>query len=239
MSKTNILRDLLRSGTFLHLPSVYDPITARLVEAAGFEAAYVGGYVSGASRAIAEPLLTMSEQVAIAGAVAHSVGIPVLADAGAGFGEPLHTMRTVREFSRAGIAGIHIEDQLFPKRAHYHMYQVHTIPSEEFVAKIRYACRARDEIDEKFLIIARSDTCREFGVQEASGRINRAGDAGGRGPGHDPRWHRQIRIPPGEKISSFHCQHHRHTQRTPGRRGNKLPAGGQRNGYQMVRGANS
>ena len=100
MSKTNILRDLLRSGTFLHLPSVYDPITARLVEAAGFEAAYVGGYVSGASRAIAEPLLTMSEQVAIAGAVADSVSIPVLADAGAGFGEPLHTMRTVREFSR-------------------------------------------------------------------------------------------------------------------------------------------
>ncbi len=178
MSKTNILADLLRSGSFLHLPSVYDPITARLVEAAGFEATYVGGYVSGASRAVTEPLLTMTEQVAIAGEVANSVAIPVLADAGAGFGEPLHTMRTVREFSGAGIAGIHIEDQLFPKRAHYHKYQVHAIPTEDFVAKIRYACRARDEVDENFVIIARSDTCRELGLEEASGRINRAADAG-------------------------------------------------------------
>ncbi len=178
MPKTNMLRDLLRSGTFLHLPSVYDPITARLVEAAGFEATYVGGYVSGASRAITEPLLTMTEQVAIAGEVASSVTIPVLADAGAGFGEPLHTMRTVREFAGAGIAGIHIEDQLFPKRAHYHKYQVHAVPTEEFVAKIRYACRARDEVDKNFLIIARSDTCRELGLEEASERINRAADAG-------------------------------------------------------------
>lgn len=178
MSKSKLLRELLQSGTFLHLPSVYDPLTARLVEAAGFEAAYVGGYVSGASRAITEPLMTMSEQVAIAGEAARSVAIPVLADAGAGFGEPLHTMRTVREFARAGIAGVHIEDQLFPKRAHYHKYQVHAVPVDEFVAKIRYACRARDEVDPGFLIIARSDTCREFGLEEASERVNRAADVG-------------------------------------------------------------
>ena len=88
------LRDLLTSGTFLHVPSVYDPITARLVQQAGFEATYVGGYVTGASRAITEPLLTMTEQVAEAAAA--SIDIPVLADAGAGFGEPLHTIRTVR-----------------------------------------------------------------------------------------------------------------------------------------------
>lgn len=178
MSKSKLLRELLQSGTFLHLPSVYDPLTARLVEAAGFEAAYVGGYVSGASRAITEPLMTMSEQVAIAGEAARSVAIPVLADAGAGFGEPLHTMRTVREIARAGIAGVHIEDQLFPKRAHYHKYQVHAVPVDEFVAKIRYACRARDEVDPGFLIIARSDTCREFGLEEASERVNRAADVG-------------------------------------------------------------
>lgn len=176
MSKTRILRDLLQAGTFLHLPSVWDPITARLVAAAGFEAAYVGGYVSGATRAVTEPLLTMTEQVAIAGEVAASISVPVLA--GAGFGEPLHTMRTVREFASAGIAGIHIEDQLFPKRAHYHKYQVHTVPTEDFVAKIRYACRARDEVDRDFLIIARSDTCRELGLTEAAARINRAAEAG-------------------------------------------------------------
>ncbi len=175
---TTRLRELLGAGTFLHLPSVHDPITARLVQDAGFEATYVGGYVSGASRAITEPLLTMTEQVAIAQEAAASVTIPVLADAGAGFGEPLHTMRTVRAFAAAGIAGIHIEDQLYPKRAHYHKYQVHAVPMDEFVAKIRYACRARDEVDPDFVIIARTDTCRELGLAEASERINRAAEAG-------------------------------------------------------------
>jgi 2-methylisocitrate lyase-like PEP mutase family enzyme len=176
--QTGALRALLASRTFLHMPSVYDPIGARLVQQTGFEAAYVGGYVSGGSSAISEPLMTMTEQVAIAEAAAASVTIPVIADAGAGFGEPLHTMRTVREFARAGIAGIHIEDQLFPKRAHYHKYQVHAVPTEEFVAKIRYACRERDRIDRDFLIIARTDTCRELGLDEAADRINRAADAG-------------------------------------------------------------
>jgi 2-methylisocitrate lyase-like PEP mutase family enzyme len=178
MTVTADLRTLIASGTFLHLPSVYDPITARLVQQAGFEATYVGGYVSGGSKATTEPLLTMTEQVAIAGEAAAAVSIPVLADAGAGFGEPLHTMRTVREFARAGIAGIHIEDQLYPKRAHYHKYQVHAISPEEFGTKIRYACQARDEVDEDFLIIARSDTCRELGLDDAAGRINRGAEAG-------------------------------------------------------------
>jgi 2-methylisocitrate lyase-like PEP mutase family enzyme len=178
MSKTRQLRALLKAGTFLHLPSVYDPITARMVQQAGFEATYVGGYVSGASKAVSEPLLTMTEQVAIAGEAAQSVDIPVLADAGAGFGEPLHTMRTVREFAAAGIAGVHIEDQLYPKRAHYHKYQVHGIPRDEFATKIRYACRARDEVDADFVIIARTDTCREFGLEEALPRLEMAAEAG-------------------------------------------------------------
>jgi methylisocitrate lyase len=87
-------------------------------------------------------------------------------------------MRTVREFANAGVAGIHLEDQLYPKRAHYHAYQVHAIPREEFVAKIKYACLQRDEIDPDFVIIARSDTCREFGLDEAIGRINAAAEVG-------------------------------------------------------------
>ena len=94
MKNTETLRNLINSGTFLHLPSVYDPLSARQVEQTGFEATYVGGYVSGASKAISEPLLTLTEQVNIASEVANSVSIPVLADAGAGFGEPLHSMRT-------------------------------------------------------------------------------------------------------------------------------------------------
>jgi methylisocitrate lyase len=176
--RTAKLRNLLAARTFLHMPAVYDALGARLVAAAGFEAAYVGGYVSGATRAVSEPLLTMTEQVEIAGLAAAAVSIPFVADAGAGFGDPLHTMRTVREFARAGIAGIHIEDQLFPKRAHYHKYQVHACTPEEFALKIRYACRARDEVDRNFVVIARTDTCRELGLEEAVPRLNRAADEG-------------------------------------------------------------
>ena len=171
-------RSLLEAKTFLHMPSVYDALGGRLVQSLGFEAAYVGGYVTGGSTAISEPLLTMTEQVRLAGDVAASLDIPVIADAGAGWGEPLHTMRTVREFIRAGIAGVHIEDQLFPKRAHYHKYIVHGIPVEEFVEKIRFACKQRDESDADFVVIARTDTCRALGLQEASMRINRAAEAG-------------------------------------------------------------
>jgi hypothetical protein len=86
--KTSALRAYLKAETFLHMPAVYDPLGARLVEQAGFEAAYVGGYVTGGSQAITEPLLTMTEQVDVAEAVASSIDIPVLADTGAGFGEP-------------------------------------------------------------------------------------------------------------------------------------------------------
>src|SRR5271157_581950 len=108
----------------------------------GCKLVYTGGYATGATRAISEPLLTMDEQVRVAGEVARAVAVPLVADAGAGFGEPLHTMR--------------------PKRAHYHKYIAHAIPLPEFVDKIRWACRERDRIDRDFVIIARSDTCREF-----------------------------------------------------------------------------
>ena len=172
------LRTLLRNKTFLHMPSVYDVIGGRLVQSLGFEAAYVGGYVTGGSTAITEPLLTMTEQVRLAGDIALNIGIPLIADAGAGFGEPLHTMRTVREFIRNGVAGVHIEDQLYPKRAHYHKYVVHGIPADEFVEKIKFSCKQRDESDPDFLIIARTDTCRALGLAEASTRINRAADVG-------------------------------------------------------------
>jgi len=176
--KTSKLRALLQAKTFLHMPAVYEALGARMVEKAGFEAVYCGGFVSGAARAVSEPLLTMTEQITLAGDAAAAVEIPMVVDAGAGFGEPLHTMRTVREFIRAGIAGVHIEDQLFPKRAHYHTYQVHEIPAEEFGVKIRYACRERDRSDPDFVIIARSDSCREFGLDYAAERVNRGADAG-------------------------------------------------------------
>ena len=176
--KTTRLRALLKAKTFLHMPAVYDALGARLVERAGFEAVYCGGYVSGASRVVTEPLMTMTEQIAIAADAATAVDIPMVVDAGAGFGDALHTMRTVREFIRAGIAGIHIEDQVFPKRAHYHTYKVHEVSPEEFGEKIRFASRERDRRDPDFVIIARSDSCREFGLEVAAERVNRGADAG-------------------------------------------------------------
>ncbi|MGC2201863.1 MAG: isocitrate lyase/PEP mutase family protein [Stellaceae bacterium] len=177
-AKTSRLRALLASGEFLYMPSATTPIEGKLAERAGVKVVYTGGYATGASRAITEPLLTMDEQVRVAGEVARAVNVPLIADAGAGFGEPLHTMRTVREFAAAGVAGIHIEDQLFPKRAHYHKYVAHAVPLPEFVDKIKWACKQRDQTDRDFVIIARSDTCREFGLDEAVARINATAEVG-------------------------------------------------------------
>ena len=172
------LRTLLRNKTFLHMPSVYDAIGGRLVQSLGYETAYVGGYVTGGSTAITEQLLTMTEQVRVAADVAGAIDIPLIADAGAGWGEPVHTMRTMREFIRFGVAGIHIEDQLYPKRAHYHKYVVHGVPVEEFVEKVEYSVKERERSDPDFVVIARTDTCRALGLEEASMRLNRAADVG-------------------------------------------------------------
>src|SRR6202035_1010811 len=81
-------------------------------------------------------------------------------------------------FISVGVAGIHIEDQLFPKRAHYHKYVAHVVPRKEFVDKIRLACRQRDQSDKDFVIIARSDSCRFEGLDEAIARVNAAADNG-------------------------------------------------------------
>ena len=178
INHTAELRRLLAEERFIDMPVACDPLGGRLIESLGFKTVYSGGFVTGASRCTSEPLLTMNEQVRTAGDIARVVNVPVIADAGAGFGEPLHTMRTVREFIHAGIAGIHIEDQLYPKRAHYHKYVAHVIPREDFVAKIRYACRQRDETDRDFVIVARSDSCRFEGLEEAVARINLAAEAG-------------------------------------------------------------
>lgn len=177
-SRTAALRKLLKSDPFTYMPVAYDALGARMIEHAGFKAVYNGGFVTGGSRCTSEPLLTMDEQVRVAGDLANAVRVPVIADGGAGFGEPLHTMRSVREFIRAGVAGIHIEDQLYPKRAHYHKYVAHAIPREDFVDKIKFACKQRDESDKDFVVIARSDTCRFDGLDEAITRVNMAADVG-------------------------------------------------------------
>ncbi len=169
---------MVERGEFLELPAVYDPLTARIAENAGFRTLYNGGFVTGSFSGISEPLLTMSEQIGAAANIAANVNVPLIMDAGAGWGEPLHTMRTVRECIRNGVAGVHIEDQLFPKRAHYHNYVAHNIPRREFRDKIKLACEQRDRSDPDFIIIARSDACREQGFREAVTRVNLAAEVG-------------------------------------------------------------
>jgi 2-methylisocitrate lyase-like PEP mutase family enzyme len=154
-SPRQLLREKLQRGETIVAPGAYDPISARVVQSLGFPAVYTGGYVTGAHTAITEPLLTLTEQVEVARKVVQAVSLPVLADAGAGYGDPLHVMRCVREFEAAGIAGIHIEDQVYPKRASYHKGLEHIVPMEEFTERLTYALRARRDAD--FLIIGRTD----------------------------------------------------------------------------------
>ena len=159
-------------------PGAYDPISARLIQSLGFDTVYTGGYMSGAHLAVTEPLMTLTEQVDVAARVARSVSLPVICDADAGYGEPVHAMHTVRTFEAAGIAAIHIEDQFFPKRASYHAGLEHVIPGDEFLIKMKYALQARTDPD--FIIIGRTDafSAVEGDMNEAIRRGNALRDLG-------------------------------------------------------------
>ena len=162
-SPRSVLKARLTEGETIVAPGVYDPIGARVVRELGFTAIYTGGYMTGAHLAVTEPLMTMTEQVEVARRVASSVDLPVIVDGDAGYGDPLHTVHAVKEFERAGLAGMHIEDQVYPKRASYHKGLEHITPMDEFIEKMRYALEART--DEDFLIIGRTDA---FSAAEGS-----------------------------------------------------------------------
>jgi carboxyvinyl-carboxyphosphonate phosphorylmutase len=166
VKSTTRLRELLRREQALMAPGAFDPMAARLVQQAGFEAVYMTGGGTALSR-IGMPdvgLITMTEMVQNAAAIAEAVSIPVIADADTGYGNPLNVRRTVREYERAGVAGIHIEDQVFPKKCG-HLLGKRLIPQEEAVQKIRAAVDARH--DDDFLIIARCDALLVHGLDEA------------------------------------------------------------------------
>lgn len=170
------LRALLADAALVAAPGAYDGITARMVEQAGFTAAYMTGAGVSASRGFPDfGLLTLTEMAQAAGIVAQSVSIPVIADADTGYGNELNVTRTVREYERAGIAGLHIEDQVAPKRCG-HLDGKELVSREEFVAKIRAAVAARRNPD--FVIIARTDARAVIGLDEAILRANAALHAG-------------------------------------------------------------
>ena len=170
------LREAIAAKSMLVAPGCYDGLTARMIAAAGFPAVYMTG--AGTASAAGLPdygLLTMTEMVANAARIAAAVDVPVIADADTGFGNPLNVTRAVREYERAGVAAIHLEDQGFPKKCG-HLDDKEIVPEAEFVEKIRAAVAARTDPD--FVIIARTDARAVLGLDAAIARANAALVAG-------------------------------------------------------------
>ena len=169
------LRALIARGPTLYLPGCFNAMSARVLEEAGFEAIYMTGY--GTSLALTGlpdvGLTTMSEMVANARYIAAAVKVPLIADADTGFGNAVNVIRTVREYIGAGVAGIHLEDQVSPKRCG-HVAGRLVIPFEEAVGKIRAAADARREYDPDFVLVARTDARGASGgsLEEAIRRAN-------------------------------------------------------------------
>jgi 2-methylisocitrate lyase-like PEP mutase family enzyme len=175
MSKGRLFRDALKRG-MVAAPGCFDCITARSIERAGFDAAYMTG--AGTAASLGYPdygLVTMSEMAANAGRIATAIKLPVIADADTGYGNELNVIRTVREYEKQGVAGIHIEDQDFPKKCG-HLEDKTIVPLDDYVAKIRAAVSAKADPD--FLIIARTDSRAPLGFEEAIRRANAAIAAG-------------------------------------------------------------
>lgn len=176
MSKATTFRSLLRQDGMVIAPGAYDCITGRTIAQAGFDAVYMTG--AGTAATLGYPdygLVTMSEMVDNAGRIAAAVDVPVIADADTGYGNELNVVRTVREYEQRGVAGIHIEDQGFPKKCG-HLDDKVIIPLDDYLAKIRAAASARRDPD--FLLIARTDARAVVGFDEAIKRANAALDAG-------------------------------------------------------------
>ncbi len=176
MSRGRQFRDLLGRGVLTIAPGAYDCITARSIVQAGFGAVYMTG--AGTAATLGYPdygLLTMSEMADNAGRIAAAVDVPVIADADTGYGNELNATRTVREYERRGVAGLHIEDQGFPKKCG-HLDNKAVVPLDEYLAKIRAAVAAKRDPD--FFIIARTDSRAVHGFEEAVRRANAALAAG-------------------------------------------------------------
>ena len=174
---TSKLRELLRRDRVLLAAGAFSPMPARLAEQVGFEAVYMPGGGTALNRlGVADlGLITMTEMIDNAAAIAQSVTVPVIADADTGFGNALNVQRTVREYERAGAAAIHIEDQEFPKRCGSLPGKV-LIPLAEAAQKIRAAVAARTDPD--FMIIARCDALSVEGMGGAVLRGQAYLDAG-------------------------------------------------------------
>jgi 2-methylisocitrate lyase-like PEP mutase family enzyme len=177
MRPTTRLRQLLARPGVIMAPGVADALNAKLVVRHGFEAIYMTGAGTSAVR-LGMPdvgLLTMSEMVDNAGRIADSSGLPLIADADNGYGGVLNVRRTIQAYERAGVAAVHIEDQVMPKRCG-HLMGKQLVPATEMTAKIRAAVDARTDAD--FVVIARTDAVAVEGFDAALERAGRYREAG-------------------------------------------------------------
>ena len=177
MRATTKLRQMLSEPGIIVAPGAYEGISARLIEAHGFRAVYLTG-AGTAATVLGQPdlgLTTLTEMATHAAHVAGCISLPIIADADTGFGNALNVVRTVREYERAGVAALHLEDQVFPKKCG-HIAGKQVIPAKEFAEKIRAA--AEDRTDPDFLIIARTDARAVHGLDDAIERGNLYHEAG-------------------------------------------------------------
>jgi methylisocitrate lyase len=173
---TTVLREILARDETVVYPGIYNALSAGIAERIGFKMVGLGGYALGACLGTAEPLLGLEALVRTCRYITALINIPLKVDAGAGFGEPLHVMRAIRELEAAGAAAVHIEDQIYPKRAHYHKGVEHLIDTHDMVAKLKAAIAARRDPD--FAIIARTDAMLVYGFAEGVRRANSYLEAG-------------------------------------------------------------
>lgn len=170
------MRELLAGEGMLLAPFVYDGFTARIAEEAGFDAVYMSGFATSMSRGLPDVgLLTQTEMTQNAAMVASAVGVPVIADADTGYGNAINVRRTLREYERARAAGVHIEDQVAPKKCGFFDGK-QVIGLEEAALKIRAAADARTDPD--FVIIGRTDALAVNGWDDAERRCRAFAEAG-------------------------------------------------------------
>ena len=168
--------DLVSRHAPLIAPNVLDPLTARMAEAEGFEALYLGGGPLGYVKCITEAVVSLPEMLQAGLEIRAACPLPLVLDGTCGWGDPMHVRHTIRASEAAGFAAIEIEDQVLPKRAHHHVGVEHVIPQDLMVAKIREAVRARR--DPGFAIIGRTNAARCISVDEALRRAEAYHEAG-------------------------------------------------------------
>ena len=170
------LRELLAAEGLIVAPFIMNALHARIAESAGFNAVYMTGAGTSAEKGFPDVgMLTMTEMVTNAKYIANAVNIPVICDADTGYGNALNVRRTVQEYEAAGVAGIHIEDQVFPKKCGFFEGK-QVVPMEEHVQKIRAALDARRDPD--FVIIARCDAYAVTGWEDTVRRCKAYREAG-------------------------------------------------------------